>query len=69
MDELVQQVAQKTGLPHDQAKAAVDTVISMLKEKLPAPLAGEIDAVLGGGDITKTAGDLAGGLGGMFGKH
>ena len=66
MDELVNQVAEKTGLAPAQAKMAVDTVIDYLKDKLPAPVAGQIDAVLeGGGDLT---GGLGGALGGMFGK-
>ena len=64
MDELVNQVAQKTGLPKDQAKAAVDTVIGYLKGKLPAPIAAQIDGVLAGGP---DLGGLAGSLGGMLG--
>ncbi len=65
MDELVKMVQQKTGLPEAQAKAAVDTVIGYLKGKLPAPIAGQIDAVLAG--KTPSAGDL-GQLGGLLGK-
>ncbi len=63
MDELVKLVSKKTGLPPDQAKVAVDTVIGFLKKKLPAPVAAQIDGVLSGNlqDLTK-------GLGGVFGK-
>ena len=65
MDELVKQVAQKTGLSQDQARAAVQVVVDYLKKKLPAPVAGQIDTVLqGGGGLA----DAAKGLGGMFGK-
>ncbi len=63
MDELVKLVSQKTGLPADKAKAAVQTVIDYLKQKLPAPIAAQIDGVLSG-----NVGDLAKGLGGMLGK-
>ncbi len=66
MDELVKQVQQKTGLPEAQAKAVVDTVIGYLKSKLPAPIAGQIDAVLGGG--MPNVGDLGSQLGGLMGK-
>jgi len=63
-DELVKLVAQKTGLSQEIATTAVDTVRSYLKEKLPAPIAAEIDALMSGssgsGDIGKT-------LGGIFG--
>ena len=66
MDELINQVAEKTGLAPAQAKVAVDTVLDFLKDKLPAPVAGQIDAVLeGGSDLTS---GLGGALGGMFGK-
>lgn len=63
MDELVKLVSQKTGLPEAQAKVAVETVLAYLKEKLPEPLAGQLDSVLEG----KGAGGLMGSLGGMFG--
>ncbi len=64
MDELVKLVSQKTGLQEAQAKVAVETVIDYLKKKLPAPLAGQIDAVLSNG----AAADIAQGLGNLLGK-
>lgn len=64
MDELVKLVADKTGLPPAQAKVAVTTVLDFLKKKLPAPVAGQIDAVLAGGGVE----EVAKGLGGLFGK-
>jgi hypothetical protein len=63
MDEVVKLVSQKTGLSEEMAKVAVETVINYLKDKLPAPLAGQIDGVLGGG------GGVAGMAGGLFGKQ
>ncbi len=65
MDELVKLVQQKTGLPEDKARLAVDTVVNYLKARLPAPLAGQVDAALKGGG---SMGDVAQGLGGMMGK-
>jgi hypothetical protein len=64
MDELINLVVKKTGISKDQAKAAVDTVIKFLKEKLPAPIAAQIDGVLGGSAIK----DAASALGGLLGK-
>ena len=65
MDELIKLVSQKTGLPEAQAKAAAETVIGFLKEKLPEPLASQIDGLLAGqGSIQ----DLTAGLGGLLGK-
>jgi hypothetical protein len=66
MDELVNLVVQKTGLPEATARTAVDTVIGFLKQKLPAPVAGQIDNLLKGGS---GLGDMAQGLGGMLGKQ
>ncbi len=68
MDELVKLVSEKTGLPEQQAKIAVETVVNFLKDKLPAPIAGRLDDVLSGADITEGLGDLAEGLGSLLGK-
>jgi hypothetical protein len=64
MEELCALVIQKTGVPKEQAKMAVDLVVDFIKKKLPAPVAAEVDAVLGGkGDLCAAA-DM---LGGLFG--
>jgi hypothetical protein len=67
MDELIKQVTERTGISESQARTAVDTVLSFLKDRLPAPIAGQLDGLLTGasgavGGITDTAGDLLGGL-------
>ena len=73
MDELINRVAEKTGLAPEQARSAAEAVIGFLKEKLPAPIAGQLDGYIGGsggeggGDLTGQAGDLVSNLGGMFG--
>ncbi len=66
MDELISLVTQKAGISNDQAKIAVTTVLNFLKEKLPAPIAGQIDGLLGGGGGPAT--NVADSLGGIFGK-
>jgi hypothetical protein len=63
MDELVKLVVKKTGLPEAQAKLAVETVIGFLKQKLPAPIAGQIDGLLSGAG---SADNLMAGLGGLL---
>lgn len=67
MQDIVKLVSEKTGLPEAQAKIAVDTVVGFLKQKLPAPFAAQLDGVLAGG-ATPDLGDVAGALGGLFGK-
>jgi hypothetical protein len=68
VDELVKLVSQKTGLSEEMSRTAVEIVIGFLKQKLPAPIAGQIDSVLGGAGAPKGVQDLAKGLGGMLGK-
>lgn len=67
MDELIKLVVQKTGISEAMAKTAVETVIGFIKDKLPAPIAGQIDGVLGGGGAGGL-GDITQGLGGLLGK-
>lgn len=66
MDELIKLVTQKAGINQDQAKKAIETVLGFLKDKLPAPVAGQIDGLLKGD--ASGLGDVAGKVGGLFGK-
>ena len=77
MNELIKQVSERTGISEDKARTAVETVVGFLKERLPAPIAGQVDNVLNssagaigsaGDSIADKAGDALGGLGGLFGK-
>ena len=68
MDELIKLVSKKTGISEAMAKTAVETVLGFLKDRLPDPIAGQIDAVVGGGGGLGLAGNVAGALGGLFGK-
>lgn len=65
MDQLVQLVSEKTGLPEDKSREAVNVVVGYLKKELPAPIAGHIDTVLEGGSPDLS--DLQKGLGGLLG--
>ncbi|HLM57298.1 MAG TPA: hypothetical protein VK422_14385 [Pyrinomonadaceae bacterium] len=74
MDELIRQVTERTGISEQQARTAVETVLGFLKTRLPAPIAGHLDSFTGGGaqgqgggSLADQAGDVLGGLGGMFG--
>jgi hypothetical protein len=66
LDELVKQVSQRVGIPEEQAKQAVETVLGFLKERLPAPLASQIDGLLSG---NASAGDITSAIGGLFGRR
>ena len=84
MDELINMVSSKVGISADQASQAVNVVLGFLKERLPAPIASQVDGLLSGqgtGGIANQAasplGDQSAGgaidqakdmLGGMFGQ-
>lgn len=68
MDELVKLVSERTGLSEEKSKVAVEVVLDYLKAKLPAPVAGQIDNLLGGGGTATGLDDLTAGLGGLLGK-
>ncbi len=63
MNELIQQVQQRTGLSEDKAREAVQTVIEHLKSRLPGPIASELDKFSGAGGESSSSG-----LGSIFGK-
>jgi len=68
MDELIKRITEKTGISEDQARSAVNMVAGFLKERLPAPLAGQIDNVLSGaGGASDMLGDAAAKVGNIFG--
>jgi hypothetical protein len=71
MDELIEAIKQKTGLPADKAKGAAEAALTFLKEKLPAPIASQIDGFLEGNadNIADSVGDVAGKLKGFLGKN
>ena len=73
MNELVTLVAQRAGLNQETAQKAVETVIGVLNQTLPASIAKRLDALLAGdmpgptGNIGSEAGEvLKGAIGGFF---
>ena len=71
MNELISQIAQRTGIGEDKARQAAETAISFLKTKLPG-VGTQLDSLLQGGGIGEKTGGMAekvkDGLGGVFGK-
>ncbi|MDO8301017.1 hypothetical protein [Lacisediminimonas sp.] len=70
MNEIIQRLMERTGLPQDKAMSAVETVLGFLKEKLPGPVASQIDSVMGGSQADSSGiSGIASGIGDMFGKR
>lgn len=73
MEQLLQNIMQKTGLSGDKAREVVGTVIAHLKGRLPESLASRLESALGsstetGGGMAERAKSAAAGSGGIFGK-
>lgn len=65
MDEMIQQVVQRTGIPEDKARMAVEVVVTQLRGRLPAPIASQLDGFIGGGGGSQGSGGQTGGIAGM----
>ena len=63
MDELVKLVAEKTDLSEEKSRQAVEIVLEYLKQRLPEPVAGQIDSLVEG----KGTSGVMGSVGGLFG--
>jgi hypothetical protein len=68
MDELAKVIAERTGLPADQALSAAQTAVDFIKSKLPESMAGYVDMALGSGMVDDVANQAGNMLGGLFGK-
>ena len=68
MNELVNLVVKKTGIPAATAQTVVNMVIDFLKKKLPAPVAGQIDGLVSNEANIKTAEGALGKVSSLFGK-
>ena len=66
MEQLVKMVSQQAGISEEQAETAVTTVLRFLKDRLPAPIAGQVEKVLVSGDDS-AADDLSDQVGKLFG--
>ena len=67
MDELVNVISQRTGLPADQARGAAEAAVDFIKEKLPESMRGYVDMALNSGMIDDVANQAGGILGGLLG--
>lgn len=69
MDQLVQQISERAGIPEDKARTAAQAAIEFLDGRLPAPVGGNLNRLLEGGGAGGLGdlGKMAGGLGGMLG--
>ena len=61
MNDLVKKLVEQLGLEEAVAQQAVGIVLGMVKDKLPAPIAGQLENLLDGGDPDAFMSQLGGG--------
>ena len=79
MELLIKEITERTGISESQARDAVQMVANYIKTQLPAPIAAQVDSMLGGQggaqggqggqDLGDQAQQVLGNLGGMFNKQ
>ena len=68
MNELVNQIVKKTGIPAATAQIIVKMVVDYLKKKLPAPVGAQIDGFLSNDANVQQAEGVIGTIASKFGK-
>jgi uncharacterized protein (DUF2267 family) len=68
MEALIKLVAERAGIDESQATKAVEVVIAQLKDRLPEPIAGQLEGLLDGeGGDGPDLGEALGGIGKKLG--
>lgn len=68
MDRLVTEVTERTGIPEEKARTAVNTTVERLDSELPDPVGGRIGPMVRGeGGADPGLKDASGGVGDVLG--
>jgi len=68
LNELVNLIVKKTGIPAATAQTIVKMVIDYIKKKLPSPVGAQIDGLLSNTAAIKKAENVLGNLASQIGK-
>ena len=68
MDNLIKRVSEKAGITEVQARSAVNTVVSFLKDKMPAGVGSQVETFLNADSAGKVVGNIKETVGGILGK-
>ena len=68
MNELVNLIVKKTGIPQATAQNVVNVVVDYLKKKLPGPVGAQIDGLLSNDANVQQAENIVGNIASKFGK-
>lgn len=67
MNDLIQQIVQRTGLPEDKVQQVVSMVLDHVKGKLPDSVSSHLDSLMAAAG-SSGAGSILSGLGNMLGR-
>jgi len=67
MNEIVRMVSDKTGIGEDKARQAVQVVVEHLRNRLPGPVASQLDNFISGQGSTGEGG-VSGAIGNVLGR-
>ena len=68
MENLIKMVSEKAGITEAQARSSVNTVVSFLKDKMPAGVGSQVETFLKAGSAGKVVGSIKETVGGVLGK-
>jgi len=68
MDNLIKMVSEKAGITEAQARSAVNTVSSFLKNKMPPGLSSQVETFLNVGPAAKVVANITEHVAGVLGK-
>ena len=68
MENLIKRVSEKAGITEVQARSAVNTVVSFLKDKMPAGVGSQVETFLTTGSSGAVAGSIKEKVGGVLKK-
>lgn len=67
-NELIRSVADKIGVSEDKAATAVETVLGYVRDRLPQPVASQLDNVVGQGE-SQGGSNIPGAVKDIFGSE
>jgi hypothetical protein len=68
MQDLIKMVTQKVGISESQAKSAVETIVSFLKDKMPGGIGSQVESFIKGntGSVRDMADNIKDKVGGFL---
>lgn len=68
MENLIKMVSEKAGITEVQARSAVNTVVSFLKDKMPSGVGSQVETFLNAGSAANVVGSIKEKVGSVLGK-